>query len=45
VRNKTALSFNAEEPIPTPQGETMDALRRMIWAASEGIENEQQTDF
>jgi hypothetical protein len=44
VRNKTALSFNAEEPIPTPQGETMDALRRMIWAASEGIENE-QTDF
>lgn len=45
VRNKTENRFVDEGPIPTPQGETMDALRRMIWAASEGIENEQQTDF
>ena len=32
-------------PVIEPQAETMNALRRMIWAASEGIENEQQTDF
>lgn len=44
-RVKIKKNKTAEEAIPTPQGETMDALRRMIWAASEGIENEQQTDF
>ena len=44
-RVKIKKNKTAEEPIPTPQGETMDALRRMIWAASEGIENEPQTDF
>ena len=43
-RVKIKKNKTAEEAIPTPQGETMDALRRMIWAASEGIENE-QTDF